>query len=148
MKLYIASSWRNKNYENVLAGLRDQGHECYDFRHPSPGNHGFSWSKVAGKYKAIDAISDYLLWLQDPIAQQGFQLDKGALDWCEAGVLVLPCGRSAHSEAGYLAGQGKPVIVLLSPIDFEPELMYLLYHKCVTSITAVCRELSILEGNK
>ena len=45
-----------------------------------------------------------------------------ALDWADAGVLLLPCGRSAHLELGYLIGQGKPTSILLT--DGEPELMY------------------------
>jgi nucleoside 2-deoxyribosyltransferase len=45
------------------------------------------------------------------------------MDWADCCVLVLPCGRSAHIEAGYMAGRGKPVWVLaVEPC--EPELMY------------------------
>jgi len=47
---------------------------------------------------------------------------------------VLPCGRSAHLELGYAAGQGKQSFVLLNPDRFEPELMYLLNTALVTSI--------------
>jgi nucleoside 2-deoxyribosyltransferase len=46
-----------------------------------------------------------------------------ALNAADVTVLVLPCGRSAHLEAGYTAGQGKPVVILLDQ-TFEPELMY------------------------
>jgi nucleoside 2-deoxyribosyltransferase len=44
------------------------------------------------------------------------------MQWADAGVLLLPCGRSAHLEAGYFVGSGKPLFVLLA--DGEPELMY------------------------
>ena len=46
-----------------------------------------------------------------------------ALDACEACVLVLPCGRSAHLELGHASGAGKRTIVLLAE-GCEPELMY------------------------
>jgi hypothetical protein len=125
-RIYVASSWRNSQQPEVVAALRAEGHEVYDFRAPAPGKSGFSWS-------AIDP--DWLNWkpprfshlvTTHPIIEAGFALDKAALDWCDVCVLVLPCGRSAHLEAGYAAGQGKHVVVLLSPDGFEPELMYLL----------------------
>ena len=63
--------------------------------------------------------------LEHPIAQQGFGFDKAAMDWADTCVLVLPSGRSAHLEAGYMAGEGKRVIVWTNE-PIEPELMYLL----------------------
>jgi hypothetical protein len=38
-------------------------------------------------------------------------------------VLVLPCGRSAHIEAGYFVGAEKPLHILLTSRS-EPELMW------------------------
>ena len=125
-KIYVASSWRNTHQPAIVTLLREHGHAVYDFRNPVPGNNGFRWSELD---------SDHLSWTPErytelvtthPIAAAGFAFDKAALDWCDTCVLVLPCGRSAHLEAGYAAGQGKRVIVLLHPDKFEPELMYLL----------------------
>ena len=45
---------------------------------------------------------------------------------CDTCVLVLPCGRSAHTEAGWFAGKGKRVLVYI-PVKQEPELMYKLF---------------------
>lgn len=53
-------------------------------------------------------------------------MDRAALHWCDTCVLLLPCGRRAHLEAGYAMGQGKEVFVVLDKEGFEPELMYLL----------------------
>jgi len=39
-------------------------------------------------------------------------------------VLVLPCGRSAHLELGWAAGQGKRTAILLDGPQVTPELMY------------------------
>lgn len=44
------------------------------------------------------------------------------MEWADVCVLVLPCGRSAHLEAGWFAGKGKPVFVLTQDGE-EPELM-------------------------
>jgi hypothetical protein len=38
-------------------------------------------------------------------------------------VLLLPCGRSAHLEAGWAAGAGRRVVVYTRDGE-EPELMY------------------------
>lgn len=123
-RIYVASSWRNEIYPDVVNRLREAGHEVYDFRNPEPGNEGFAWSQCAvGDAKTIPG---YLAAIKTSRALSGFSLDKAALEWSDTCVLVLPCGRSAHIEAGYAAGQGKDVFFLLHPDKFEPELMYLL----------------------
>lgn len=122
--IYVASSWRNAEQSAVVAALRNAGHGVYDFRNPRPGNRGFAWS-------AIDP--NWLHWtpeqfraaLAHPLAVQGFGFDIRALEQCDTCVLVLPCGRSAHLEAGWAAGAGKLVIVY-APTLPEPELMYLM----------------------
>lgn len=124
-KIYVASSWRCERYESVLAALRRAGHECYDFKNPAPGDDGFKWRELDPDF-ATWTPQRFVECLSHEIAQLGFANDKGALDWCDTLVLVLPCGRSAHLEAGYVAGRGKRVFVLLSEKGFEPELMYLL----------------------
>lgn len=124
-KIYLASSWRNKNQPVVLAALRDGGHEVYDFRNPAPGNSGFAWSAIDPEWLGWEPRAFAEILTSSPVAADGFHLDKEALDGCDTCVLVLPCGRSAHLELGYAAGQGKDTFVLLSD-PCEPELMYLL----------------------
>ena len=43
-KIYVASSWRNEFYPEVVEKLREAGHEVYDFRNPPSGDPGFKWS--------------------------------------------------------------------------------------------------------
>ncbi len=45
-RLLSASSWRNTYYPEVVAALRDAGHEVYDFRNPPSGDPGFHWTDV------------------------------------------------------------------------------------------------------
>ena len=40
-KIYVASSWRNQHYPEVVRRLREAGHEVYDFRNPPHGGAGF-----------------------------------------------------------------------------------------------------------
>lgn len=118
MKLYVASSWRNEYQPSIVDDLRVLGHEVYDFRHPPGGDHlGFSWSDVDPEWRKWN-INDYLAALKHPIAVAGFESDFAAMQWADAGVLVLPCGRSAHLEAGYFVGAGKPLWILLDPFEF------------------------------
>lgn len=131
MKLYVASSWRNAEQPNVVANLRSAGHEVYDFKNPFHGNKGFAWSDCDPDWKA-HTPEQFREMLNHPIAIAGFKSDWEAMLWADAGVLVMPCGRSAHIEAGYFVGAGKPLIILLA--DGEPELMYKMATKLCLSI--------------
>lgn len=122
MNIYLASSWRNQEQPRVLALLRGAGHLVYDFREPTPGNDGFSWSQV-GKDGPPYTVAQYLKAIAHPAANIGFELDMRALKGCDTCVLLLPCGRSAHLEAGWAVGAGRRVVVYTRDGE-EPELMY------------------------
>lgn len=106
----------------MVARLRENGHEVYDFRHPAPGNTGFHWTEIDPFWQSWGP-EQFRSALQHPVAVSGFGLDKAAMDWADTCVLVLPAGRSAHLEAGYMAGQGKRVVAWTNE-PIEPELMY------------------------
>lgn len=125
-RIYLASSWRNAHQPAIVQLLREDGHEVYDFRNPAPGNTGFSWTQIDREWQRWDLETYTVNILTHPIAHRAFALDKAGLDWCSMCVLLLPCGRSAHLEAGYACGQGKRTIFYLDEHQFEPELMYLL----------------------
>lgn len=137
-RIYVASSWRNPQQPEIVGWLRADGHEVYDFKNPAPGNVGFAWNQVGfgdtAFYEGRPDLRAFRDCLKHPRAVEGFGYDKAAMDWADTFVLALPCGRSAHLEAGYAAGEGKRVIVLLSEDKFEPELMYLLCSEIVVNI--------------
>jgi nucleoside 2-deoxyribosyltransferase len=133
MKIYVASSWRNQKQPSVVDALRKAGHEVYDFKNP-PGRTGFSWQQTGASELRGAPFAEYVKALIHPAAQAGFQSDMDALQSCDACVLVLPCGRSAHLELGYAVGAGKPTFVLAEEIVDEPELMYLMCSNVVTSL--------------
>lgn len=142
MKIYVASSWRNEEaHAAAVRALRDEGHEVYDFRNPEPGDKGFSWRQIDPDRAWLQDPERFRAGLLHPVAQRGFALDMTALRTCDACVLVLPCGRSAHLELGWAAGAGKRSIVVLdSPIS-EPELMYLACDAICVSVSEVIAEL-------
>lgn len=127
MKVYVASSWRNQYQQEVVKELRKRNFDVYDFKNPEPGNHGFQWSEIESDWEAWSA-QEFREALNHPVAVSGFGLDMKALQECDVCVLVLPCGRSAHLEAGYAVGAGKRTIILLA--DGEPELMYKMATVC------------------
>lgn len=131
-KIYVASSWRNEFYPSVVSTLREAGHGVYDFRNPPSGDPGFKWQNVDPEYMSWSPL-DYRNNLKHPLAERQFNNDIEAMESCDTCVLVLPCGRSAHTEAGWFAGKGKKVIAYI-PQKEEPELMYKLFSGVATSL--------------
>lgn len=122
-KIYVASSWRNEHQEAIVKELRILGYEVYDFKHPGKGQ-GFQWSKIDPNWENW-SMEDYREKLSHKRAQFGFNRDFDAMKAADICVLVLPCGRSAHLEAGWMKGAGKKVIAFIPPGErIEPELMY------------------------
>ncbi len=120
----------------VVHLCRGMGHEVYDFRVPTPGNHGFSWHEIdptipRGPADLVLSAEQIREMLTHPEAENGFRLDMGALEWCDTCVLVLPCGRSAHLEAGWAVGAGRLTVGLLS--EGEPDLMWKMLDHLVTA---------------
>lgn len=130
MKIYVASSWRNEFQPAVVETLRKLGHEVYDFRNPTEGNNGFAWSDIDENWENW-TTEEYIEALEHPIAKAGFKHDFDAMKWADTCVMVLPCGRSANTEAGWMKGAGKKVFVY-QPIKQEPELMYKIYDGIIT----------------
>ena len=124
-RIYVASSWRNPYFPEVVTRLREAGHEVYDFRNPPHGGAGFHWTDIDPDAPAW-TYAQYAEGLHHPLAERQFQADIDALTWADTCVLVLPCGRSAHTEAGWMAGAGKRVVAYI-PEMVEPELMYKLF---------------------
>ena len=139
-KIYVASSWRNEFYPEGVEALREAGHDVYDFRNPPSGDGGFKWSNVDPNYMDWTP-EEYRQQLSCPQSERQFRNDIEAMLSCDACVLVLPCGRSAHTEAGWFAGKGKKVIAYI-PTQQEPELMYKLFSAVCCSIEEVITALN------
>lgn len=131
-RIYIASSWRNDVQPQVVEMVKSIGYDVYDFRHPEGADDGFHWSDIGADWLEW-SVEEYRQNLSHPIAREGFRRDYDAMLSCDACILLLPCGRSAHTEAGWFAGRGLPVYVL-SPVQQEPELMYALFDGIFASV--------------
>ena len=134
-RIYVASSWRNEKHPEVVAALRGAGHQVYDFRNPWPGQGGFSWRDISPDWQHWATEKYREILLTHPTTAHGFLSDLRAMKWADTGVIVMPCGRSAHLELGWMAGAGKRTVILLS--DAEPELMYLLADDICLSVEEI-----------
>lgn len=142
MKIYVASSWRNTYQPGVVERLTKEGFAVYDFKNPAPGNKGFSWSEIDPEWLSWSQ-DKFIEALKSPVAVEGFGHDMNALRDCDVCVLVLPCNRSAHLEAGFALGMGKPTIIYL-PEPSEPELMYSMSTSVVSKLDDVCSKLQAM----
>ena len=134
MKVYVASSWRNEVYPEVVEALRQAGHDVYDFRRQG----GSDWNPTE---MSSSQLFDYL---DHPKVQSIFKHDMDALVASDAVVCVLPCGRSAHLELGYGIGAGKRTVLLWHDGD-APDIM----HKAVDAIVFGVAEIpGALEGGR
>ena len=135
-KIYIASSWKNYKRVSELASIfRSEGHEVFDFtdhEHRPDGLDTFvfgakEWAEHSGKDPDKIEYKDFLTW--EP-TQRAFASDKAGLDWADTVVMVLPCGRSSHLEAGYCVGSGKELFIFGDLPFGEFDVMYWFARQC------------------
>jgi hypothetical protein len=152
-RVYLASSWRNPYQPALVEVLRSWGHAVYDFRadtrtlgaapmgHTEPPATAFSWSEMDPDWKDWTPREYQSQLLTSARAAQGFVGDLRGMEWADTCVMALPCGNSAHIEAGYMKGRGKRLIIYwennqkvttaknegtgeVKIWTFEPDLMY------------------------
>jgi hypothetical protein len=121
-KLYIAGSLRNPRIPQVAQAIRsaDLRLEVFDDWFavgPDADDHwrAYEMAKGAGYREALLGHS----------AQHVFSFDKKHLDASDGLLLVLPAGRSAHLELGYMVGRGMWTGILLE--DKDPERWDIMY---------------------
>lgn len=120
MKIYLASSWKNEQLVRVVQQILEQnGHEVDAFCDLSKDRFVFHYSAIPN-YQELDAIQ----FMHTPQVKKVFEEDKKWIDWADAVVMILPCGKSAHLEAGYAKGQGKKLYIFGRFIAGEFDAMY------------------------
>lgn len=117
--IYLIGSMRNPRIPELAEVLRENGHEVFDDWHcvgPRADDHWTEYEKYRGRsYK--DAMDGPHVW-------NVFNFDKNHLDASDTAVLVMPAGKSAHLELGYVIGSGKRGFVYF---DGEPERWDIMY---------------------
>jgi hypothetical protein len=115
MIIYLIGSLRNPLIPDIGNALRKAGHDVYDDWFAGGREADDEWQRYEGVRGR-----EYLIALRGWHAKQVFENDLTHLERCQAGLLVLPAGKSAHLELGWLLGQGKPGYILLD--DRKPQL--------------------------
>lgn len=124
MKIYIASSWKNQKAVLALAEyLERYGFEVDAFCRATDQRYAFHWSELVDDKDEL-ANYDAIEMLADPRTQRAFKEDKKWLDWSDCVIMLMPCGRSSHLEAGYAKGQGKPLYIYGDFAKGEFDVMY------------------------
>jgi nucleoside 2-deoxyribosyltransferase len=118
MIIYLIGSLRNPQVPVIANQLREAGHEVFDDWYAAGPEADDKWRD----YERGRGHS-YIEALGGLAADHVFQFDKTHLDRSDAGILVLPAGRSGHLELGYLIGTGKPGYILLD----DPERWDVMY---------------------
>lgn len=121
--IYIAGSMRNPKIPLIANELEARtDHEAFAAWHAVGPDADTFWRDYEMTRRPgitmKEAVGGYL-------AQHTFTFDKFHIDRSDALVMVLPCGRSAHIEAGYSVGQGKPTFALF---EGEPDRFDIMYN--------------------
>jgi nucleoside 2-deoxyribosyltransferase len=119
--IYLIGSLRVPLVRGVAAALREQGHDVFDDWHAAGPEADDIWQQYEK-----DRSRGYLEALGGYHAQHAFALDFEHLHRCDVGVMILPAGKSAHMELGYMRGLGKPAYILMEGEPERYDLMYLL----------------------
>ena len=121
VKIYLIGSLRNPQVPILATKLRTAtGFDVFDDWHAAGPTADDSWQH----YEQQERGHTYQEALAGHAADHVFEYDKLHLDHSDAAVLVLPAGKSAHLEFGYIIGQGKPGWILM---DGEPERFDVMY---------------------
>ena len=118
--IYIMGSLRNPEVPAIANRIEvSLGIEAFDSWY-SPGPETDDRWREHERFRG----RSYLGALEGPHARHVFAFDKQHIDRCDAALLYMPAGKSAHLELGYALGQGKPGFILF---DEEPERWDVMY---------------------
>lgn len=117
--IYIVGSLKNWKIVGLTNELQKLGFDVFsEWLTPGPeaDTYLLKYAKMRGwSYK--QALNSYA-------ATHVFNFDKYHIDRCDLAIMVMPAGKSAHLELGYITGTGKPGYILF---DREPKRFDVMY---------------------
>lgn len=111
-EIYLIGSLRNPEIPTFAKEIRDLGFLVFDDWF-SPGPEADDYWK---KYET-DRGRTYEEALKGYAGQHVYEFDKGHMDRCDIGLLMMPAGKSGHLELGIMIGSGKPGIIFMDTPD-------------------------------
>ena len=142
-KIYTASSWRNEWYETVVCALTQEGYEVYDFRNAisTQGKKAaFDWNQIDTGWENWNTEEYFKQLYTNQLCWNAFRSDMKGMRNADICLLILPCGRSSHIEAGYMKGLGKTLWIYM-PEREKPELTYRIADGIFTNIYGILQAL-------
>jgi nucleoside 2-deoxyribosyltransferase len=118
-KIYLIGSLRNPSIEGIAKQLRAAGFDVFDDWYaigPEADDHWKTYEQNRGR--------NFKQALDGQVCTNAFNFDKRNIDASDIGVMVMPAGKSGHTELGYMAGKGKRTYVLLEPDVDRWDIMY------------------------
>lgn len=117
--IYLIGSLKNREVIDTAKSLRKLGFEVFDdWIAPGPEADDF-WREYEKRRG-----SSYKEALNHWAGKHVFEFDKTHIDRSDIGILIMPAGKSAHLELGYMIGRGKKCFILF---DKEPERWDVMY---------------------
>lgn len=122
MKVYVAGSFNHQSLCRMVTTVcRAVGHTVYLFCEPSTQTYHLSKDiRELGDAKQLTGQTALL----NTTVQRIYELNSEELFKADAVVVVLPSGRSAHLEAGWAKGKGRPIYVYGEMKAGEWDAMY------------------------
>lgn len=117
--VYLIGSLRNPEVPIVANSIEKLGIEAFDDWYGAGPEADDKW-KEHEQFRG----RDYSKALEGYAAKHVFLFDKTHLNRVDAGLLILPAGRSGHLELGYITGLGKPSFILTEPNHERWDVMY------------------------
>jgi hypothetical protein len=118
--IYIIGSLKHVRVHKVALDLREAGFEVFDDWHATAPDADRFWTAYERDHRGHN-LRDAL---RGKAAQNQFQFDFKHLAACKGAVMVMPAGKSAHLELGFVRGLGKPGFILFDQDPEEFDLMY------------------------
>lgn len=126
MRVYVASSKKNPRVTEIMDLARAHGHRVLDWARGSADvDEEKAWTEWYAKTEGYEKWSPakHVDFMGDPQMLEINERDGSEMRSVDAGIVVLPAGRSAHLEIGWLAGAGVPTCAFFSGPGIDPEPM-------------------------
>lgn len=121
--IYLIGSLRNPEVPKIGNALRALGFDAFDDWFAAGPTADDSWQEYENQRGR-----SYQEALEGHAARNVFAFDHRHLERADAGVLIMPAGKSGHSEFGFLVGRGKPCFVLFDKTPERYDVMYQFAH--------------------
>ena len=119
MKVYLIGSLRNPEVPLLGNKIRALGFEVFDEWHGAGERADDSWQL----YEETRGRSYRDALYESKAAQNTFDFDLRNMNDSDIGVLLLPAGKSAHIELGYLVGRSRKTFALFNEVPARWDLM-------------------------